>query len=632
MDVSRQRYTRSVISVTADVRLSSCFRRVSTYIAEGRDDEIVDPDHGANVSAKVEKLQKMGWTSVHPNLARVPKCPGADDPGWTSNLCKLPFFTFRTLYRHFVERSEKEVDDGEYEREDESGLEVESMMEDSDVCVGQQPPPRKFRSFRGLDKGYRFFRDGHVQKIRLSPVLRSENDGDHVYVTCTVLPSMRKDRLYDVRVCCTVPANSSVSPHVRAAYCVCPAGLAGSCNHIAALLYALEDFVRLGLREEASKTCTEKLQAWNRPRARKVKPSRISEVFLKKEEYSKRETKRLRIKKPSFDPRPLRERLPIVEEVTDFVGDLSIAHEELLTLKPTLVSQYGSSSWLKLLEKTPPPSSASSSSSESGPESDTSSETSANEGGTEGCTLRRGGVLSPEDFFKKEVLLTREDAIKLEETTRTQGASRAWHTARKLRVTSTMAKAVACRRKQDFTALIRSKLEPQQYRGSAMKYGCKNEANARSSYVQAMQREHPGLKTQEVGLMVDPSQSWLGASPDGLVHDPCGCPKDGLLEIKCPYVGRNGMNAQEYAAHKSSCLTPSLQLKQSHAYFYQVQVAMAVSQWHWCDFVVWAPQFVVVIRVRRDDAFLSGVLPKLEQFYFAHLLPALSAEAVVIVA
>ena len=98
MDVSRQRYTRSVISVTADVRLSSCFRRVSTYIAEGRDDEIVDPDHGANVSAKVEKLQKMGGTSVHPNLARVPKCPGADDPGWTSNLCKLPFFTFRTLY------------------------------------------------------------------------------------------------------------------------------------------------------------------------------------------------------------------------------------------------------------------------------------------------------------------------------------------------------------------------------------------------------------------------------------------------------------------------------------------------------------------------------------------------------
>ena len=34
-------------------------------------------------------------------------------------------------------------------------------------------------------------------------------------------------------------------------YCVCPAGLAGCCNHVAALLYALEEFVRLGLREES---------------------------------------------------------------------------------------------------------------------------------------------------------------------------------------------------------------------------------------------------------------------------------------------------------------------------------------------------------------------------------------------
>ena len=34
-------------------------------------------------------------------------------------------------------------------------------------------------------------------------------------------------------------------------YCVCPAGLAGCCNHVAALLYALEEFVRLGLTEES---------------------------------------------------------------------------------------------------------------------------------------------------------------------------------------------------------------------------------------------------------------------------------------------------------------------------------------------------------------------------------------------
>ena len=34
---------------------------------------------------------------------------------------------------------------------------------------------------------------------------------------------------------------------VDVAYCVCTDGLAGCCNHIAAFLYALEEFVCLGL-------------------------------------------------------------------------------------------------------------------------------------------------------------------------------------------------------------------------------------------------------------------------------------------------------------------------------------------------------------------------------------------------
>ena len=74
------------------------------------------------------------------------------------------------------------------------------------------------------------------------------------YVHCQVLPSMRKDRIYDVRLCCTVHETADLSCDVRAAYCICPAGLAGSCNHVAALMYALEDFVRKYLLEEATKT------------------------------------------------------------------------------------------------------------------------------------------------------------------------------------------------------------------------------------------------------------------------------------------------------------------------------------------------------------------------------------------
>ena len=75
-----------------------CVDRVETYIAEGKVDHIVDPDSGANISAKLEKLQALGGSeSVHPNLAKVPKCPPSGAACWTDNLSKLPRFTFRTL-------------------------------------------------------------------------------------------------------------------------------------------------------------------------------------------------------------------------------------------------------------------------------------------------------------------------------------------------------------------------------------------------------------------------------------------------------------------------------------------------------------------------------------------------------
>eukprot|EP00117_Sycon_ciliatum_P049207 scpid108881/ scgid34923/ len=87
---------------------------------------------------------------------------------------------------------------------------------------------------------------------------------------------MRKDRKYQVRLCCTTSENPRAHVSVvSVALCTCPAGLAGSCNHIAGLLYALEDFVRLGFREEVAEACTEKLMQWNRPRTTRIKPRRV---------------------------------------------------------------------------------------------------------------------------------------------------------------------------------------------------------------------------------------------------------------------------------------------------------------------------------------------------------------------
>ena len=70
------------------------------------------------------------------------------------------------------------------------------------------------------------------------------------------------------------------------------------------------------------------------------------------------------------------------------------------------------------------------------------------------------------------------------------------------------------------------------------------------------------------------------------------------------------MTASENAATKSSCLTSELKLKKSHQYFFQAQAAMFLCEVQWGDFCVWAPGFMVVDRVLRDDDHLSVVLPK----------------------
>ena len=109
---------------------------------------------------------------------------------------------------------------------------------------------KKAESTRTLKKAFRFFHDGHVQKIRLHP-----GEGSRCFITASVLPSMCKDRIYK-----TYLALDKVTAEVKLAFCVCAAGLSGCCNYVSGLLYALEDFVRRGLREDLKLGKTERLQ------------------------------------------------------------------------------------------------------------------------------------------------------------------------------------------------------------------------------------------------------------------------------------------------------------------------------------------------------------------------------------
>ena len=92
---------------------------------------------------------------------------------------------------------------------------------------------------RGVVKGYKMFAGGHVQKLEFNG--SSETPGQ-CFVRCKVVASMKK-KMYTVRLCLSHLGD------IKFGLCSCTAGLAGSCNPIAALAYALEDCVRRGLRQ-----------------------------------------------------------------------------------------------------------------------------------------------------------------------------------------------------------------------------------------------------------------------------------------------------------------------------------------------------------------------------------------------
>ena len=91
------------------------------------------------------------------------------------------------------------------------------------------------------------------------------------YVRCKILPSMRKTQPHRTKVCLF-----SDTGMVKMALCTCSAGFGGCCNHVAALLYALEEFARFGHREKDEDSPTSRLC----PRARKEIARRVVDVRM----------------------------------------------------------------------------------------------------------------------------------------------------------------------------------------------------------------------------------------------------------------------------------------------------------------------------------------------------------------
>ena len=81
------------------------------------------------------------------------------------------------------------------------------------------------------------------------------------------------------------------------------------------------------------------------------------------------------------------------------------------------------------------------------------------------------------------------------------------------------------------------------YPPKPIEWGRKNEERAKKGLRDLHENEN--LKLKKCGFIIHPTQGWLGASPDGLVHDPASHDPSGILETNCPYTKRDDVSPKE---------------------------------------------------------------------------------------
>ena len=372
--------------------------------------------------------------------------------------------------------------------------------------------------FKAINKSAEnLFMCGHVQNIQ---VCATDNN---LFIKAKCLPEMRKDRVYLLRVVLNVKTFD-----IFFAECGCPAGLGpqGSCKHIGALSYALVDFSKMQSLP-THKSCTDKLQEWNKPRGKRVDPIPVEQLGSRRRELQTDKT-RATGSKMVFDPRPLkfqsfnqqnleelRCNLLMLEKPPAFLNVLvpsveKINHDHCYYQKGDDI--LDSNNEISVIANEPIQSSSMD------------------------CIFIEP-TISPEDTILETLFLTAEERDTLESTTRKQSDCETWHEARRIRITGSKCGRILLQ-KQKTIALLQFCLYPKAmlYQPKPIAWGKSNEAKAQQEYLRYMEENgHHGIRCTLAGFVVHPYKCWLGASPDAWVTDPSVQDEQGIAEFKCPY-------------------------------------------------------------------------------------------------
>lgn len=389
------------------------------------------------------------------------------------------------------------------------------------------------------------------------------------------------------------------------AHCNCKAGLAESCSHIAALLFALDSHTRI----VNDTSCTSQPCQWLPPNMQAVEYTRVEDI-----DFTAPSRKRIMSPQASSSATSAKSITSTASAGKPSPGELGQFYKQLFKVgKPAVLSivpQFCESYIPRRPAHIPPPL------------------TSLYDPALLGCTYPQ--VLDKcEDLFSG-ISVSEAEAHAIEVNTREQASSTLWFECRAGRVTASRFKsAVRTDPHQPSESLVKTICYPESVKFStaATRWGCEHERSAISEYKKAAQQQHDCLKVSESGLVVHPKYPFLGASPDGLVD--CECCSSGVLEVKCPYSCR-GSDVDVAVEDRKFCLGKEEDgqyfLKKDHAYYYQVQLQIFLCSAKYCDFIVYTGNAPTVVRVQPDEEFMTSNLEAVTKFFKLCVLPELAAK------
>ena len=422
------------------------FERVISYIKNGWEDDFLQ---------KWQDLARKQSDAATSSMTAV-KGDFPDSGPWLplkSSKDNLPTFSMQSILSYFIERKAK---DGE------SNKDYKNVS----------------------NKAFGLFKHGHVQKIEPTSTTGK------AYIRCNCLPEMKKTMTYKVEMAL------SESGDIIYASCPCPAGKGplGSCKHVAALCYALEEFARLKCTREYQ-SCTSRLQEWNRPRKRKLEPQSVYDIDFSRKTYGSSENNK---RKVLNDPRHPSHRN------TESTKANQALLENIMKVRPNcgfyyLLSDVKKDEEKKSIEIISPIK-----------EQPVSLQT----------------ILMRAEKIKKNLMVTENERQKIFTKTKSQSNCQEWFLHRKIRITASKCKRALVRPKTSPTKAMGEILQyNQRFQSNKMRQGLEDERKILQLY-----EKRVGCKVKESGFVISTTHPFLGASPDGEVDG-------GLVEVKRIFPG-----------------------------------------------------------------------------------------------